>query len=28
MLIEVMQRKRIRPSHIIVPGKLIEREST
>lgn len=28
MLIEVIERKRIRPSHLIVPGKLIEREST
>lgn len=28
MLIEVMQRKRIRQSHIIVPGKLIKGEST
>ncbi|HHU88877.1 MAG: LacI family DNA-binding transcriptional regulator [Sphaerochaetaceae bacterium] len=28
MLIEVIERKRIRPSHIIVPGKLIERESS
>jgi LacI family transcriptional regulator len=28
MLIEVIERKRIRPSHLIVPGKLMEREST
>jgi len=28
MLIEVIERKRIRPSHLIVPGRLIEREST
>ncbi len=28
MLIEVIERKRIRPSHMIVPGKLIERESS
>lgn len=28
MLIEVVERKRIRPSHLIVPGKLIERESS
>jgi LacI family transcriptional regulator len=27
MLIEVIERKRIRPSQLIVPGKLIERES-
>lgn len=28
MLIEVITKRRIRPSHLIVPGKLIEREST
>lgn len=28
MLIEVIERKRIRPSHLIVSGKLIERESS
>jgi DNA-binding LacI/PurR family transcriptional regulator len=27
MLIEVIERKRIRPSQLIVPGKLIERKS-
>jgi LacI family transcriptional regulator len=28
MLIEVIEKKRIRASHLIIPGKLIEREST
>ncbi len=28
MLIEVITRKRLRPSHLIIPGKLVVREST